>query len=42
VEATDVITKMLAEKGIAKTSLQYQAEYDKLWDENNCSALPLQ
>lgn len=42
VEATDVITKMLAEKGIAKTNLNYQAEYDKLWDENNCSALPLQ
>ena len=42
VEATDVITKMLAEQGIAKTSLKYQAEYDKLWDENNCSALPLQ
>ena len=41
VEAEDAITKMLAEKGIPKTSLNYQTEYDKLWEENGCSNLPL-
>ena len=41
VEAEDAITKMLAEKGIPKTSLNYKAEYDKLWEENGCSNLPL-
>lgn len=41
VQAEEVITKMLAERGIPKTSLNYRAEYDKLWDENKCSELPL-
>ena len=41
VEAEDAITKMLAEKGIPKTSLNYKTEYDKLWEENGCSNLPL-
>ena len=41
VEAGEAISKMLAEKGIPKTSLNYKAEYDKLWDENGCSELPL-
>lgn len=40
-EAGEVIAKMLAERGIAKTSLDYQAEYDKLWEEGECSKLPL-
>jgi len=41
VEADEVIAKILAEKGIAKTSLAYKKEHDKLWVENHCSELPL-
>lgn len=41
VEAAEAIEKMLSQKGIAKTSLNYKAEYDKLWDENKCSELPM-
>lgn len=41
VEAAEAIEKMLAQKGIAKTSLDYKKEYDKLWDENKCSELPM-
>ena len=42
VQANDVITKMLLERGIAKTSLKFGEEYKKLWDENHCGDLPLQ
>lgn len=41
VQADEVITKMLLERGIAKTSLSFKSEYDKLWDENKCGDLPL-
>lgn len=41
VEANDVITKMLLERGIAKTSPKFKEEFDKLWNENNCDDLPL-
>lgn len=41
VQAEEVISKLLAERGIAKTSLKYKEEYDKLWEENDCSKLPL-
>ena len=41
VEAAEAIEKTLSQKGIAKTSLNYKAEYDKLWDENKCSELPM-
>ena len=40
-QAAEAIEKMLAQKGIAKTDLKYKGEYDKLWDENKCSELPL-
>lgn len=42
VQANETITKMLAEKGIAKTSLAFDAEFQKLWEDNKCSELPLQ
>lgn len=42
VQANDVITKMLLERGIAKTSLNFGEEFGKLWDENHCDDLPLQ
>ena len=41
-QAGEVISKMLAEQGIAKTDLRYKDAYDKLWDENKCDALPIQ
>lgn len=41
VEAEEAISKLLAERGIPKTSLQYKEEYDKLWDENEYDKLPL-
>lgn len=40
-EATDIIRKMLAERGISNTNLKYQSEFDKLWDENDIDSLPL-
>ena len=42
VQANETITKMLLERGIAKTSLKFGEEYQKLWDENRCGDLPLQ
>ena len=42
VQANETITKMLLERGIAKTSLKFGEEYKKLWEENHCGDLPLQ
>lgn len=41
VEATEAINKILSERGIAKTSLSYQSEFNKLWSENGIDKLPL-
>jgi len=41
VEAEEAISKVLAERGIPKTSLNYKSEYDKLWDEGGFANLPL-
>lgn len=41
VEADSAINKMLAERGISKTSLKYKEEYDKIWAENEVDKLPL-
>lgn len=41
VEAGEAIEKMLAQMGIAKTSLSYKEKYDELWNSNKCDALPL-
>lgn len=40
-EASDIIGKMLSEKGISNTDLRYQAEFDKLWNDNDIDSLPL-
>jgi len=40
-EADEAISQMLLEKGITKTSLKYKAEYDRIWEENKISDLPL-
>lgn len=40
-EATTEINKMLAERGIAKTSASFQSEFNKIWEENGISKLPL-
>lgn len=41
VEAHEIIAKMLLERGIAKTSLSFQREFDKLSAEYEVSKLPL-
>lgn len=41
VEATEVINKMLFERGIAKTSLNFQDEFSKIWNENEIGKLPM-
>ena len=40
IEALTAIEKMLSERGISKTSLDYQREYDKLCEEYKVSDLP--
>lgn len=40
-EATTIINKTLFDMGISKTDLRFQAEFDKLWDENDIDSLPL-
>lgn len=40
-EATEIINKMLFDRGIAKTDLRFQEEYDKLWNDNAIEELPL-
>jgi len=40
-EATEIINKMLFDKGISKTDLRFKDEYDKLWADNNIDELPL-
>ena len=41
VEAAEAIEKMLAQQGVAKTSLAYKKKYDELWADNKCDTLPL-
>lgn len=40
-EATNIINKTLFDMGISKTDLRFQAEFDKLWNENDIDSLPL-
>jgi len=40
-EAVELINKMLSEKGIAKTSLSFQDEFDKLYKEYEVAKLPI-
>lgn len=40
-EATTIINKTLFDMGISKTDLRFQAEFDKLWNENDIDSLPL-
>lgn len=40
-EANEIITKALFDKGIAKTDLRFQDEYDALWRDNKIDELPL-
>lgn len=40
-EAVELINKMLSEKGIAKTSLSFQDEFDKLYKEYEVVKLPI-
>ena len=42
VQAMAEIEKMVAEKGFKKGTADFQAEVNKLWDENNVSKLPRQ
>lgn len=41
VEADKKISEHLAKSGLAKGTVEYQAEKDKLWNTNNVSSLPL-
>jgi predicted HicB family RNase H-like nuclease len=40
-DATKEINRMLAERGIAKTSPMFQTEFNKIWNENEISKLPM-
>ncbi len=40
-QAMGIIAKMLSDKGISNTDLRYQAEFDKIWKENDMDSLPL-
>ena len=40
-EATAEINKILFEKGISKTSPEFQTEFNKLWKDNEISKLPM-
>lgn len=41
VEATEIINKMLFDRGIAKTSLSFQEEFNKIWKDNEIGKLPM-
>lgn len=41
VEADEIITKMLFDRGIAKSDPRFQVEHDKLWEDNAIDELPL-
>lgn len=40
-EATEMINKMLFDKGISKSDLRFQGEFDKLWEDYKVDELPL-
>lgn len=40
-EATEIINKMLFDKGISKTDLRFKDEFDKLWNDNDIASLPM-
>ena len=40
IEATDVITKTLTDKGLVRGTSKFQEEFNKMWKENNISSLP--
>ena len=41
-EATDIISQKLMTKGLFRGSNEFQAEFDKVWAENNITVLPIQ
>ena len=40
IEATDLINKSLAEKGLVKGTSKFQEEFNKMWKDYNISSLP--
>lgn len=41
IEATELITKSLMEKGFVRGTDKFQTEFNKMWEENNIKSLPL-
>ena len=41
VEAEQMITKMLMEKGLLRGTQEYQDEFNRLWSEGKVSELPV-
>lgn len=41
IEATELITKSLMEKGFVRGTDKFQTEFNKMWEENNVKSLPL-